>query len=129
MVDIVEKIKQYGSLFGTGLMKEAAPAIANGFINELFHRWHIDVAMITQYVQNNQSVWDKLAPDTRNQLGILVKKVGNLDFITPAFLITAIKKDFPAVASLFLNWPEAAEWLDKQINDLKAGIANIDQIP
>lgn len=119
MLDILDKLKGFGSILGKGMV----PGIAGGFINELFHQWHVDVAMITQYVQNNQSLWDGLTPDMRNQLGVVAEKVGNLDFITPEFLITSIKKDFSGVASLFLKWPEAAEWLDRQINDLKAGLS------
>jgi hypothetical protein len=127
MLDMLDKIKRYGSFLGIGLVKEMAPGIAGGFINELFHKWHVDVAMITQLVQNNQSLWDRLTPDTRNQLSDLTKRVGNLDFITPNFLITSIKKDFPSVASLFVSWPEAADWLTRQISELKAGVIGTDQ--
>jgi len=116
-------LRKYANIFGTGLLKETTPKIAQGFINQLFHQWHVDTDMVTQYVQSNQSLWDKMAPDTRNQLGVLAERVGDLDFITPELFITGIKKDFPGVASLFLNWPEAGEWLTMQIDELKAGVS------
>lgn len=112
-------LKRYAGATGMGLLKEMVPGIAGGYINELFHQWHVDVAKITQDVQNNRSLWDELTPDKRKELNVLAQKAGNLDFITPEFLINSIKKDFPGVASLFLNWPEAAEWLARQIDDLK----------
>jgi len=119
-------LKRYAGAAGTGLMKQVAPGIAGGFINELFHQWHVDVAKITKNVQDNRSLWDELRTDQRKQIGDLSQKVGNLDFITPEFLINSIKKDFPGVASLFLNWPEAAEWLARQIDDLKAGVNGVE---
>jgi hypothetical protein len=123
MLDILGKLKGYGS----GLIKEMVPVMAGGFINELFHQWHVDLAMVTQLVQGNQSLWDRLDPDTREQLSHMAQKVGSLDFITPEFLITSIRKDFSGVASLLLNWPEATEWLDRQINELKAGVSGESQ--
>jgi len=120
-------LKRYASAAGMGLMKEMAPRIAGGFINEKFHQWKVDVAKITKDVQNNRSLWGDMGPDQRSQVNDLAKRVGALDFITPEFLINSIKKDFPGVASLFLNWPEAAEWLGRQIDDLKAGVNGVDQ--
>lgn len=116
----LDTIKQYAGMFGTGLLKQMAPGVASGFINGLFHQWHVDVAKITQDVQSNRPLWDELEPDQRREISDLAKRVG-LDFITPEFFINSIKKDFPGVASLFLHWPEAAEWLASQIDDLKAG--------
>jgi hypothetical protein len=69
---------------------------------------------------------DQLSPDQQREFAIMAKRVGALDFITPAFLVNSIKKDFPTVASLFVNWPEAAEWLNKQVNDLKQAISDIE---
>lgn len=120
MADILDQIKQVGALIGEGLVKEMAPQIASGFINQLFHRWNVNVGKIIQDVQNNRSLWQGVTSDLQRQVGDMVRKVGNVDFITSDFIITSIKKDFPGVASLFLNWPEAAEWLDRQVNDLKA---------
>jgi len=117
----LDSIKRRIAPFGKGLMLEMIPGMAAGTINEMFHQWHVDVALITQYVRSNRSLWDEMGSDKRRQICLLSQKVGNLDFITPEFLIDSIRKDFPGVASLFLNWPEAAEWLEGQINELKAG--------
>lgn len=98
---------------------ELAPGIGAGLINELFHQWKIDVAKITQDVQSDRSLWADMAPDQRKELNTLASKIGNLDFITPTFIIDSIKKDFPGVASLFINWEAGMKWLARQIEDLK----------
>jgi hypothetical protein len=127
MPEYSDLLKQYGGRVGTAFIQWAAPGIASGFINQLFHQWHVDVGKITECVQNNRSLWDEIGLDDREQISNLAKKVGNVDFISAEFLIKSIRKDFPAVASLFLNWPEAAEWLIKQIAKLKAGVNGLDQ--
>lgn len=121
MPDYLAKLK----VFGKGLIVEMVPGIASGIINEFFHQWNVNAAKIIQDVQSNRSLWVDLKPDQRDQLKATSQRLGNLDFITPEFLINSIKEDFPAVASLFLNWPEAGEWLARQINDLKAGIIDM----
>lgn len=126
MADLLNRIKSYGKTFGKGLMLEVVPGMASGAINQLFHQWKVDVDRIGNDVQNDRSLLADMSPETKKQLATVAQKVGNMDFITPEFLISSIKKDFPGVASLFLNWPEAAEWLDKQINELKADIREVE---
>jgi len=126
MSDLLGRIKHYGGIFGRGLLLEAVPGMAAGAINGLFHQWNVDVDTITEYVQNNRSLLEEMSPETKNQLAFAAQKVGNLDFITPIFFLNSIKKDFPEVAALFLRWPEAAEWLAKQIDELKAGVNGTD---
>jgi len=122
----LDVLKQYASMFGTGLMKQMTPGVASGFINKMVSQWHLSVAIVTKYVETNRSLWYGLTPYQRRQIGDLAKRVGNLDFITPEFFINSIKKDSPNIASLFLHWPEAAEWLASQIGDLKAGVNGTD---
>lgn len=105
--------------FGKGLLAEAAPGFASGVIIELFHQWNVTVAKVTEDVQRDRSLWAEMGLDDRKQLVGLGKQLGNLDFITPELVVESIKDDFPAVASLFLNWPEAGEWLVRQVEQLK----------
>lgn len=100
--------------------------MAAGAITEMFSNWGVTVAMITEYVQSDRSLWGEMESGKRSQLGVLAQKVGNLDFITPEFLINSIRKDFPGVASLFLNSPSAREWLERQIEELKAGVNGVE---
>ena len=122
MVD-PSKIKQYAGLFGKGLLRESAPGVVAGIINELFHEWNVDIAKVTDHVQYRRSLWDELDPKYQQALK-QAAKLSDLNFLTPSFVIHAISKEFPAVASLFLNWTAAGEWLAHQINDLKKQITS-----
>jgi len=124
MLGYMDKLKQYAGIFGTGLLHQIAPEIVGGIINEFFHQWRVDVDKVIDNVQRNRCIWDELKPEHRRQLNSLAKKVGDLNFITSTMFINSIKKDFPAVASLFLGWPEAMEWLKRQIEELKAQVNN-----
>lgn len=123
MLDL-HKLKQVADLFGRGVVLQMAPRIAGGMINRFFHEWNVDVARISQDVQHNRCLWDNLTPDQREQLKNGAQKIGSLDFITTDFIITSIRKDFLAVATLFVNWPEAGEWLARQIDELKREISD-----
>lgn len=105
--------------FGKGLLAEAAPSFASGVIIELFHQWDVTVTKVTEDVQRDRSLWADIEPDDRKQLAVFARQLGSLDFITPELIIESIKEEFPAVASLFLNWPEAGQWLIRQVEQLK----------
>jgi len=113
-------IKEVANTFARGLMLQMAPEIAGGLINELFHQWNVDIAKVTEDVRENKSFWFMMEPEQHEQLRVLAEKLGEVDFLTADVVINGIKKDFPGVASLFLNWPEAGEWLFLQIEDVKA---------
>ena len=115
----LDKLKEYGGAIGKGLLLQLAPGVAGGIINELFHQWDVDVAKVIKDVQANRSLWDDIKPEQKEQLSNLASRIGNLDFITADLVIESIKNDFPGVASLFLGWPEAREWLTRQLEDLK----------
>jgi hypothetical protein len=116
---MLDKLKQYGGVIGRGLLLQMAPQVAGGYINQLFHQWNVDVHKITEDIQSNRSLWEDIKPEQKEQLSSLAARIGNLDFITSELVIESIKTDFPAVASLFLGWPEAQEWLAKQLDELK----------
>lgn len=127
MPKYLEKLKQLAGPIGRGLVQEMAPGIAGGVIVEQFHQWNVDVARITEDVLRDRSLWAEMGPDERKQLAVFSRQSVNLDFMTPGLVIDSIKGDFPAVASLFLNWPEAGQWLTRQIDDLKRELAEPQQ--
>lgn len=118
----LDRLKQMVAPLGKGLLSEAVPGLASGVLIEFLNRWHVNVKKIAEYVKDNRSLWADLGLDERSQLAHFAKKIGDLDFITPNWFINSIKTDFPDVASLFLNWPEAGEWMIKQIDELKREI-------
>ena len=118
----LDTLRQYVDTFGKGLVREMAPEIAGGIIVELFKKWKVDTAKIVADVNNHRSLWTDLSEGHRNKLKKLSHQAGGLKWATPTWLISAIKHDFPAVASLFLGWPQAQEWLIKQLEALKKEI-------
>jgi len=115
----IGNFKDVANIFGRGLLLEMAPGVAGGFINDLFHSWKVDVAKITSHVKNDTYLWEKVTDEQWDQLKTASDKVGGLDFLTVDVVVGGIKKDFPAVASLFLNWPEAGQWLARQLDMLR----------
>lgn len=115
----IQKIKEIGGIFGKGLLLQMAPGIAGGFINDYFHEWKVDEAKIAADVRNDRCLWANLTEEQWRQIGDAAQAIGGLDFLTPGLVIDSIKKDFPTVASLFLNWPEASEWLSRQLDMLR----------
>ena len=118
MPSFIDRFKHYGK----GLIVQLVPGMAAGLIVELFSEWKVDVASITRDVQNHRSLWVDLKEEHKQQLAQVARQVGSLDFLTSDFVINSIKKDFPTVASLFLNWNMAGQWLDRQMNELKEGM-------
>ena len=118
-MDILDKAKRYIDLFGRGMLREMAPSVAGGIFAELIRAWNIDVVGITKLIQEKRSLWQGVKPEHRDKIGSLLQRIGNLDFITPQMLISSIKGDFPAIASLFLGWPEAYTWLEEQVEEIK----------
>lgn len=116
---MLDKLKRYAEVFGSGLTLEVMPDITAGVILEIFHHWQIDVTKVTRHVEQNISLWGKLEPHQRENLKKAAQRVGKVDWATPNWFIKTIKKDYPAVASLILDWPEAYAWLEHQIEELK----------
>lgn len=115
-----ESLKPIGKAMGT----QMAPGIAQGFINRLFHQWGIDKTKVLSDVQNNQSLLNRVTQEELDSLKSVSDIMGGLDFITVELVIDSIREDFPLVASLFLGWPEANDWLARQLEDLKSRIAH-----
>jgi hypothetical protein len=115
-------LKRYSKMLGKGLLHEVSPGIVAGVINELFHEWNVDVAKVTDYVQYHRSLWDQISPEYQNALKNSARLI-DPSFLTPDFIVNAINKDFPAVASLFLSWTAAGEWLAGQTEQLKNHIS------
>ncbi len=112
-------LKKYTGLLSKGLIIEMAPSIAKGILVEVFKASRISVRSASDWVLNNTSLWEILEPDKQALLKDLAERVGNIDWLDSAWVIEAIKNDFPAVASLFLGWKKANNWLKRQVEIIK----------
>ena len=123
----LDKIKSYGSMTLKGLLTTNAPSMVQGMLVEVLSRKvkykgrerNIDVKLVCQLVDGNESLWSlfPLAWHSRTSQGL--SNLGNMDWFTADWAISAIKKDHPALASLFLSWRKAHQWLVKQIQEIK----------
>jgi hypothetical protein len=116
---MMNRLKGYGSMLGKGLLLQMAPGVAKGVIKELFTQYQVTVGKVVDDVKNNRPLLDNIGEEQLKNLKGAGSALGNLDFIDAKFVIDSIKDDFPAVASLFLSWTDANQWLLRQINALK----------
>lgn len=120
----LNQVKEYARVLGKGFLMQRAPGIAAGLISELFREWNVDVAKIKADVHNDRDLWSNLTPEQWNHLRKACDMLGDLDFLTTDLVINAITKDYPGIASLFVNSPMAREWLEKQVATLKQRLYN-----
>lgn len=121
MTEIAGVLKQYGGLFGKGLLGVAAPAVAKGFLIENLKG--ISVKQVSEWVTMNKSLWGELNPQNKDTIkNILSEYVTDLTWFTADWVIDSLKKDLPALASLFLGWKKASNWLERQIEYAKKGV-------
>jgi len=115
-------LKKYAGLFSKGLVIEMAPEIAKGILVEIFKAKRVSVKSADVWVQHNTSLWKTLEPDEQALFKDLAQRVGNIDWLDADWVIDAIKSDFPAVASLFLGWRKANNWLKRQVTQIREEI-------
>lgn len=113
------QLQRLGEMALRGTVMQFAPTVLRGFIIELLHRESIDVVKATRMVQQKQDLWDLLGEHDRDRVRRAARKMGSLDWFTAEWLIDAVRKDQPALASLFLGWRKAHNWLEKQIEIFK----------
>lgn len=106
--------KEYAGLLTKGLIIVMAPGIAKGIILRVFRDRKVSVEGADNWVQNNTNLWKTLTPDEQVMLKNLAEWAVNINWLDADWVIDAIKGDFPAVASLFLGWRKANNWLKRQ---------------
>ena len=121
---IPKNLKQYGNLLLKGGLIEVAPGIAGGMLVELLKEKEVDIKKASNWVQNNTSLWDTLKPDHQAMLKDLANRAGNIDWLDADWVISSLKGDLPAVASLFLGWKKANNWLKRQVEIIRKEVQN-----
>jgi len=112
-------IERHGPGILNSLIGSAAPSIARGALVELLKQKGVTVEVIIQWVQEKRSLWSQIGPEDRGKLKRMISKVGDVSWLTTDWAIGAVRKDLPGVASLFMGWPKAKTWLDRQIKELQ----------
>ena len=112
-------VKKYSETLGRGLVISLAPSMLKGALLEVFEEKNLNVEKATEWVLSKNSLWNDLGIEKQNQFKHLARKVGDMSWLDADWVITAVKGEYPAVASLFLGWEEANDWLVNQIEDIK----------
>jgi hypothetical protein len=123
--DPLGKLKGLAGTMGRGLLIQFAPSIFKGILVESLSR--MDRKEIIRYIQENVSLWDHVGPEDRVKARNLFSNLPEFDWLTVEWGINAIKKDLPAVASLFMGWPEASCWLNSQFEFIRGQLHEVDE--
>jgi len=118
-IKIPDNLKKYGDVLTRGIIGEMAPEMAKGVLVEMLKREKIGTQRAIDWVENNATLWDMLGSDYQNSLRGVLGKIGSIDWLTSEWVISAIRRDFPAVASLFIGWKKAGNWLEHQVEKIK----------
>lgn len=118
----IPDLKKYAGMFSHGLLIKIAPEIAKGILVEMFRAKKVTVKSASEWVQNNTSLWKTFEPKEQEMMKNLAEKAGNIDWLDATWVIEAIKGDFPAVASLFVGWRKASNWLKRQVEIIRKEI-------
>lgn len=118
--------KDWGGLAVKGLIQVGAPSMLKGLLVELLNqpaiykgRQHkINVKLVVELVENNESLWLLFDQNRISQIRRIATQLGSIDWITPEWVIDAIRNDHSALASLFLGWRKSRTWLGKQISEI-----------
>ncbi len=118
----LDLIKKYGGIIGKGLMGMAAPSIIKGALNETLHG--VTVQQASEWVEQDKSLWGNASTDYQIQLKTLRLRLnfGRLDWLTTEWAIEAVRTEHKALASLFMGWPDANKWLERQLETIKKEI-------
>lgn len=122
-IEIPETLKEYAGIFGKGFVAHMAPKIGKGVLVRILKDEKVDRKKATEWVQSNTRLWDVLKPEYGERLKLLGQTAGGIDWLTAEWFIEAIRHDLPAVASLFLGWRKARNWLTRQVEIIRKEVS------
>lgn len=112
-------LKKLGGIIGRGFIPELAPSIIKGLIIEFFKQKKVDIKELSSWIEKDVSLWGKVGPQHRQQIMKFASKLGDIRWLTADWLVEGMRKDLPNLCSLFLGWPEAYSWLERQVKEIK----------
>jgi len=121
-IKLPEEIKRAGGSLLRGLVAEATPGMAKGFLLEFLQKEGVDVKKVSGWVEDNVSLWGMFPEESQAALRRFAEQGVDISWLTFEWLIDSIKKDYSALASLFIGWPKAANYLKRQVEIMKREI-------
>jgi len=118
----LDKIKRQFEFLGKGLISEMVPGIIQGVILTTMQENRVNVQGATRWVEENVNLWKTLKPEQQAAFKKLPSYTHDISWLTAGFFIDAIKVELPAVASLFMGWKKASNWLERQVENIRREI-------
>ena len=109
-----------------GMVATQAPRIAKGLINQYFREYKVNARTVMPLVEKNQSLWKLLPKKNYLQVKKALNQVGDIEWLTSDWLMANVKEEHPGLVSLFLSWRKARNWLDRQIEEIKKEVQNLE---
>ena len=110
MVDLMK-------ILSTGAMIVGAKPVLEGMFEQFLTT--ITIAQAEEWVIQKKKLWDNLPPGWQVQLINYGHKMGDVKFVTAEWAVGCAQRSNKKLASLFMNWPEAMEWLKENADDLQ----------
>jgi len=116
---MLDNIRGIGELALRGMVANKAPDLFKGMLNAWLTDFFISPQMLSDMVMNNQSLWPLIPENYHVQFQRMASKISDLDWLTTEWVIDAVRKEHPSIASLFLGWKKGRNWMDRQIIQIK----------
>ena len=121
------EVKDIGKGTIRALIGMEAPAITKGILIEMLaqpivykdYKGQITTALVERLVQDDTSLWSLIEPRNYDRVKAIIRYVSDIRWFDVSWVIDAIKKDYPALASQMEGWPKAYEWLSRQIDEAR----------
>lgn len=122
------EVKDIGKSTIRALIGMEAPAIIRGILIEILaqpmvykdYKGQITTALVERLVQDDTSLWSLIEPRNYDRVKAIIREyVGDIRWFSTDWVIDAIKKDYPALASQMEGWPRAYEWLSRQLDEAR----------
>ncbi len=120
--NIFNKVKAFAGPAMRGLGAQFAPAIAKGFLVDQLVG--VPTKELIRYVEEDIPLWGLMKPEDQDKMIDLLGRVGQIDWLTADWVVAALREELPAAASLFLGWPEARSWLERQVQEIHQQLKN-----
>lgn len=111
------KLKNLGSTLLTGAFAQWGPNIVKGAMKEYLHL--LSPRDFAKVVQSDQKIFDSLDPEHQRMVLKAMSKLGDLSWLTKEWVMENGRETAPAIHSMLMSWPEAQDWLERNIEDLK----------
>jgi hypothetical protein len=116
-LDASELTKVFSSDLFRGVLINYAPRILKGAMKEYLGAIPFD--KMIDWINRDQNLWETLPPGLQATFIDFGPRFGDMGWFTVEWVIETGTETSPSLASLYSGWPEAHNWLEKQIEDIK----------